>query len=112
MAGLLDHHTFLGNKLALEMVVDEAKYFQSYLVDILSNEGKDHWVQMLDVEYGGMEEVLFKLYQATEDQQWQRCVLLLWHADHAVCTAEGLLLIRSKLCSSIANVTIHGSLTL
>lgn len=72
MAGLLDHYNFLGNKLALEMVVDEAKFFHGYLVDILQKEGRDHWLQMLEVEYGGMEEVLYNLYEATQDMQWQR----------------------------------------
>jgi len=28
MAGLLDHYNFLGNKLALQMVVDEATFFE------------------------------------------------------------------------------------
>lgn len=72
MAGLLDHYNFLGNKLALEMVVDEAKFFQKYLRDIEKNEGQDHWYQMLETEYGGMEEVLFKLYEVTGEEQWQR----------------------------------------
>ena len=71
MAGLLDHYNFLGDKLALEMVVDEAEYFQNYVQDVLNKEGRDHWIQMLEVEFGGMEEVLFNLYQATQHKQWQ-----------------------------------------
>ena len=72
MAGLLDHYNFLGNTLALDMVVNEAKYFQQYLSDILDKEGEEHWIKMLETEYGGMEEVLFNLYEATEDEQWQK----------------------------------------
>ena len=72
MAGLLDHYNFLGNELALRMTVDMATYFQDYIQDILSKEGEAHWIQMLEVEYGGMEEVLFNLYDATGDQQWQK----------------------------------------
>ena len=71
MAGLLDHYNFLDNKLALDIVVEEAEYFRKYLEDILGDEGKDHWLQMLETEYGGMEEVLFNLYQATQDDRWQ-----------------------------------------
>ena len=77
MAGLLDHYNFLGSKLALEMVVDEAGFFQEYVEDVLAKEGKDHWIQMLEVEFGGMEEVLFNLYQATQDEQWQWYVSLM-----------------------------------
>jgi hypothetical protein len=70
LAGLLDHYNFLGNKLALEMVVDEAAFFNKWIDDIYGNEGEAHWVQMLEVEYEGMEEVLFNLYAATGDDQW------------------------------------------
>lgn len=76
MAGLLDHYNFLGNKLALEMAVDEAKFFQDFVRNVLETQGEDHWLQMLEVEYGGMEEVLFNLYEATGDDQWQRSTLL------------------------------------
>ena len=72
MAGLLDHYTFLGNDLALQMVVDEATFFLGYIEDVLGNEGKDHWLQMLEVEYGGMEELLFNLFAATCDIKWAK----------------------------------------
>ena len=72
MAGLLDHYTFLGNELALQMVVDEATFFLGYIEDVMGNEGKDHWLQMLEVEYGGMEELLFNLFAATSDIKWAK----------------------------------------
>lgn len=71
MAGLLDHYNFLGNQIARQMVVDMAKYFQRYIQSIIDEEGEEHWTQMLEIEYGGMEEVLFNLYDATGNQQWQ-----------------------------------------
>lgn len=74
MAGLLDHYTFLDNKLSLQMVEEEAEFFLSYIEDIQSKEGKDHWIKMLDNEYGGMEEVLFNLYGATGNETWAKYV--------------------------------------
>lgn len=72
MAGLLDHYTFLQDELALQMVEDEATFFLSYVEDILSEEGQDHWIKMLETEYGGMEEVLFNLYAATGNTTWSK----------------------------------------
>lgn len=72
MAGLLDQYLFLGNELALQMVIDEAKYFEAYIQDIVTHEGPAHWTQMLEIEYGGMEEVLFNLFDVTKDERWSR----------------------------------------
>ena len=70
MAGLLDHYLFLGNKLALQMVIDEADFFLNYIEDILAKEGYHHWLQMLETEYGGMEETLYNLYDVTKNGTW------------------------------------------
>ena len=72
MAGLLDRYTFLGDDSALEMVIAEAEYFHEWIQDILGNEGHEHWIQMLENEYGGMEEVLFNLYEATGNESWAK----------------------------------------
>lgn len=65
MAGLLDHYLFLGNGLALQMAIEEAIYFQKWQAGIVNKEGLDHWFQMLENEFGGMEEVLWNLFAAT-----------------------------------------------
>ena len=69
MAGLLDAHTFLGNEVALEMVKDEAKHFTRYYDNVIAINGTEHWLRMLEVEFGGMNEVLFNLYDVTGDPE-------------------------------------------
>ena len=53
MAGLLDMYTFQGNQLALEMVKNEAAFFTAYADDAIAEHGADHWLTMLEVEFGG-----------------------------------------------------------
>ena len=66
MAGLLDHHTFAHNQVALQMVVDMAAYFGKRVDDTLHVNGTDHWHEMLNNEFGGMSEVLHNLYGITK----------------------------------------------
>ena len=73
IAGLLDAYTFLGSQLALDMVVKEAEYFVAYHDHVAEVNGTTHWVKMLDNEFGGMAETLFKLYDITGDRKHWRC---------------------------------------
>ena len=73
IAGLLDAYTFLGDELALDMVVKEAGYFLDYQQHVVEVNGTGHWVKMLDNEFGGMAETLFKLYAITGDEDHKRC---------------------------------------
>ena len=68
MAGLLDHHTFAHNQVALQMVVDMAAYFGVRVDNTLQVNGTDHWHGMLNNEFGGMSEVLHNLYGVTKDK--------------------------------------------
>ena len=57
------------------MVGQEASFFHNYIQDVLNNEGEAHWIQMLECEYGGMEEMLFNLYGATGEKKWAKYVV-------------------------------------
>ncbi|KAK9808170.1 hypothetical protein WJX73_004726 [Symbiochloris irregularis] len=67
MAGLLDQYIFLQSQLALEMVIDEANFFHTWVEGVVAQYGIGHWINMLNVEFGGMEEVLYNLYGVTKD---------------------------------------------
>lgn len=69
MAGLLDTYNFLGVEVALKMVKDEAEYFRGYYDRVIAVNGTDHWLRMLETEFGGMNEVLFNLYDITKDPE-------------------------------------------
>ena len=42
------------------------------MADIVATEGMAHWVEMLNNEFGGMQEVLTNLYPATGDMRMLR----------------------------------------
>jgi DUF1680 family protein len=66
MAGLLDNWTLANNSQALDMVRGMAIWVREYARDVPD----DQWQRMLNVEFGGMNDVLYQLATATEDAQW------------------------------------------
>ncbi|KAK9805585.1 hypothetical protein WJX72_006497 [[Myrmecia] bisecta] len=72
MAGLLDQYTFAGNELALQMCVDEAAYFLKRIDATLAVNGTAHWHEMLNNEFGGMNEVMYNLHAVTKDPEHLR----------------------------------------
>jgi len=66
MAGLLDNWTLANNSQALDMVRGMASWVRDYA----SGVPDEQWQRMLNVEYGGMNDVLYQLANVTEDAQW------------------------------------------
>ena len=66
MAGLLDQHTLAGNAQALDMVRGMASWVRDYAQPVPD----EQWQRMLNVEYGGMNDVLYQLASVTGDAQW------------------------------------------
>jgi len=66
MAGLLDNWTLANNSQALDMVRGMATWVREYARPVPD----EQWLRMLNVEYGGMNDVLYQLADVTEDQQW------------------------------------------
>lgn len=65
MAGLLDQYTVAGDALALAVVVRMADYFKARVDDVITRFTINrHW-DSLNEESGGMNDVLYKLYQVT-----------------------------------------------
>ncbi len=89
MAGLLDAYNFLGIEMALKIVKDEAEYFTEYYDRVVAVNGTDHWLRMLETEFGGMNEVLFNLYDITKDPEHIRYLFLAFisHVHNAHCVA-------------------------
>ena len=73
MAGLLDAYLYVDNYDALDMASAEAAFFTQYIDRIVARKGTAHWHGMLENEFGGMNEVLYNLYDATEDPEHLRC---------------------------------------
>jgi len=66
IAGLLDAYHCCGNKQAIAVAEGEAKYFKTR-IDKIPDE---RWNQILNVEYGGMNDGLYLLYEATRNKDY------------------------------------------
>lgn len=65
-AGLRDAYRFTGNRTALELEIK----FAAWAETILSKLSFEQTQQMLNTEFGGMNEVLSDLYADTGDKRW------------------------------------------
>lgn len=65
-AGLRDAYRFTGNRTALELEIK----FAAWAETIMSKLNADQTQQVLNTEFGGMNEVLADLYADTGDKRW------------------------------------------
>jgi uncharacterized protein len=66
MAGMFDMYTLAGNKQALEVLQGMANWADDYT----KSKPEAHMQDILNTEYGGMNEVLYNLAGATGDDRW------------------------------------------
>jgi hypothetical protein len=68
MAGLLDMKTQAANDQALDVVVKMAGWVEGWT----ASKAEDHMQDILNTEYGGMNDVLYNLAAVTGDDRWAR----------------------------------------
>jgi hypothetical protein len=68
MAGLFDMYTLAGNQDALKVVAGMADWADNWT----SSKTEEHLQEILNVEFGGMAEVLYNLAAATNNDQWAK----------------------------------------
>ena len=91
MAGLLDMKTQAGNDQALDTLVKLAGWVDAWT----AAKTEEHMQDILNTEYGGMNEVLYNLAAVTGDDRWARDRRPLHEEDffhasgHAARRAEG-----------------------
>jgi hypothetical protein len=66
MAGMLDMYTLAGNKQALEVLQGMAGWADQWT----ASKSEEHMQDILNTEYGGMNEVLYNLASASNDDRW------------------------------------------
>ena len=66
MAGMFDMYSLAGNKQALEVLEGMANWADDYT----KSKSEAHMQDILNTEYGGMNEVLYNLAGATGDDRW------------------------------------------
>lgn len=95
MAGLLDAWRYIGDKAARDVVLEMASW-----VDTRSGQLSEETMQeMMQTEYGGMNDILAQLYQETDDERWLTAAARFDHAVVLDPLAEG----RDELSGLHAN---------
>lgn len=98
MAGLLDSHTLAGNAQALDVARGMAAWVESYAFGI----GDEQWQRMLNVEFGGMSDVLYEFATVTTHSSWADLAHRFDHERVLAPLAAG----RDELKGVHANTTI------
>jgi uncharacterized protein len=68
MAGMFDMYQLAGNKQALEVLQGMAAWADQWT----ASKSEEHMQDILNTEYGGMNEVLYNLSVATGDDRWAK----------------------------------------
>ena len=55
--GLLDTYENIGNEVTMDILTKMASYFKGRIDAVLKAKGWDYWQQILNTEFGGMNEV-------------------------------------------------------
>lgn len=98
LAGLLDAHLHLESAQALAV----AEGMAGYLHRVFAVLNKEQMQQVLDCEYGGLQESIAELYARTGDQRWLRFAQRLRHEKTFRPVAEG----RDELDKAHSNTEI------
>jgi len=85
MAGLLDLYTYCGNEQALEVLQGMAGWMRRWADPL----GDAHMARILEVEYGGVNAVLYDLYAATGERGWRQLAHRFDHERIFAPLAEG-----------------------
>ncbi|KAG2455134.1 hypothetical protein HYH02_000953 [Chlamydomonas schloesseri] len=68
LAGLVDAYELAGVEAALPMATRMVDYHWNRTQAIISKKGAKHWQKVLEFEYGGMNEILYRLYRITGNE--------------------------------------------
>jgi hypothetical protein len=70
MAGLLSQWQWAGDKRALAMARAMGSYFQRRVHTLVGGKSRQWHVDSLNMEYGGMNDVFYSLYRATNETEY------------------------------------------
>ncbi|XP_028780040.1 uncharacterized protein LOC114736399 [Neltuma alba] len=71
MAGLVDQYTFAENDEALKMATWMADYFYNRITNYVGNHTLPSFYNLLNEEFGGMNDLLYRLYNITGNSKYQ-----------------------------------------
>ena len=88
LAGLLDCYEVGGNKKALEVAENMGLWVHARLEVVPTSTRISMWNRYIAGEYGGMNEVMARLFRLTEDQRFLECAQLFDNIDFFFGNAE------------------------
>eukprot|EP01051_Picozoa_sp_SAG22_P018406 SAG22_NODE_3089_length_1950_cov_1.398703_3_plen_337_part_01 len=65
LAGMLDAHKFLGDEVALQVATGLFEFLEPKMAGLIENHGRGWWDDILQWEFGGMNDVLYELFART-----------------------------------------------
>lgn len=91
LAGLLDAHELAGSAQALDVALALAGWVRRSVEGVLAApDGVYNWQSVLDTEWGGMNDALFRLYALTGDGTWQTVAYYFNHWSWTAPLAAGV----------------------
>lgn len=70
LQGLLDAYKYIGNQRALQMVIRCLDGFvQPFVKSIYAQGGVDLMQYALEIEFGGMQDVIYQIYSITQNEE-------------------------------------------
>jgi len=69
LQGMWDMHVFAGNQKALQVIFKLTNFFYKWINEVISKYSMDRWNEMLNVEFGGMNEFYYILYSHTNNKK-------------------------------------------
>jgi len=88
LAGLLDCYEVGGNEKALQIARGMGLWVYERLKVVPTSTRIKMWNRYIAGEYGGMNEVMARLYRITEDEQFLKCAMLFDNIDFFFGNAE------------------------
>ena len=62
---MIDSYVRAGNAQALQVAIGMAAWAKQAIEGVISQSGQAHWQQVLNTEWGGMNDALYNLYNIT-----------------------------------------------
>lgn len=89
LAGMIDQYNLAGNQQALQVAQGMAAWAYTSVQSVLAYGGQTQWQNVLDTEWGGMNDGLYNLYAITGNPQHKAAGDLFNHWDFSAPLAAG-----------------------
>eukprot|EP01084_Bolivina_argentea_P301923 521025_1 len=90
MAGLIDQYIHANSSFALSLVIKMGDWLSSNVNETVSRIGENGWQNILNIEWGGMNEALYNLYNITGNKNYLICGNYFDHYSFSIPLANNI----------------------